>query len=422
MNRYTTFVRLVIIAILVIALGALAGWYYFLRGAEEQTSVADTARGYGSTAPSFEGSTGSTYANIVSTLGQEVNATTTSNSRLWEVSEVPVAGFGWVGNSTEPSLYFVERSSGYVFEADTNGRNVSRLTDTLRPKTYEALISNDGSILERSVDDSGNLLTFAGVIGTSTDADATSTTDSLQGADLPDGIHSIAADVNSDELFYTISQPSGVSLVSTNWNGTKETNLFSSPIAGWRLIAPGDGSVVLLQDPLDAAEGYAYRVQKGGTLSLLAQGPGLTLLPRAASTALIFGTSLDGALSLFAQTSAQASPSPLSIQTVADKCAWAPTSPEASQGKPDDLIAYCGVPETIPSQQFLDDWYKGIVHTSDEFYEVDASAASTTLLYDPSGDTNAKLDVEDPVVDPSGQDIAFINAADQSLWVLRIAQ
>jgi hypothetical protein len=62
------------------------------------------------------------------------------------------------------------------------------------------------------------------------------------------------------------------------------------------------------------------------------------------------------------------------------------------------------------------------VHTSDEFYEVDASAASTTLLYDPSGDTSAQLDVEDPSVDPSGQYIAFINAKDQSLWVLRIAQ
>ena len=110
------------------------------------------------------------------------------------------------------------------------------------------------------------------------------------------------------------------------------------------------------------------------------------------------------------------------IQTIADKCTWAPTSPEAPQGKPGDLIAYCGVPQTIPSQQFLDDWYKGIVHTSDEFYEVDASAASTTLLYNPQGDTSASLDVEDPSVDPSGQYLAFINAADQSLWVLRIEQ
>ena len=73
-------------------------------------------------------------------------------------------------------------------------------------------------------------------------------------------------------------------------------------------------------------------------------------------------------------------------------------------------------------EQFLDDWYKGLLHTSDTFYEIDAAAASTTQIYDPSGDTNAQFDVEDMSVDPSGQFLAFINARDMSLWVLRIVQ
>jgi hypothetical protein len=200
--------------------------------------------------------------------------------------------------------------------------------------------------------------------------------------------------------------------VSTNWSGAKEKTLFSSPIEGWHLLTPGNGTVVLLQDPLDGEEGYAYTLT-GGTLSLLAEGPGLTVLPRASSGALLFGASANGTLSLFAQSAAARTPVLLPIRTIADKCAWAPGAAP---------IAYCGVPQSVPSQQFLDDWYKGIVHTSDEFYAVDASAASTTLLYNPQGDTSASLDVEDPSVDPSGQYIAFINAADQSLWVLRIAQ
>jgi hypothetical protein len=428
MERYTSLLRIAAVIIVVLALGALFGWYYFLQGKNSQTNAENAGAGYGTAAPVFVGSTGSSYANVVSTLGEQAGVTSTSStSRLWEVSEVPVAGFGWQSSSS-PSLYFVERSSGYVFDAQTQARAVTRLTDTLRPKIYEASVSLDGSVLERSVDDTGALITFAGAVASSTpDVQVTGSSTSataadLIGSDLPTGIGAIAVDPQYDTLFYTIPGASGVSLVSTNFAGEKEKSLFSSAIDGWRLFAPGDGSVVMLQAPLDGVEGYAYQLQKGGSFSLIAQAPGLTVLPRASSTTLIFGSSSNGALALFAQSSSTATPEQLSIQTVADKCAWAPASPGVSKGVVGNLIAYCGVPETTPSQQFLDDWYKGLVHTSDKFYEVDVSAASTTLLYDPSGDTNAQLDVEDASVDPTGQYLAFINAKDQSLWVLRIAQ
>ncbi|HTR18533.1 MAG TPA: hypothetical protein VMH91_00950 [Candidatus Paceibacterota bacterium] len=413
MKKYMTLLRLVITGIAVLALGALLGWYYFLHGAQQQVTTDSAARSFGSGAPSFEGTAGSTYQNAASTLGESVGGVSTSTpaARLWEVSQVPVAGLGWQ-NGSVPTLRFVERSSGNVLEATPSDHGIMRLTDTLRPEIYAALITLDGSVLERSVDDSGTLITFAGNVATTTETSATSSPDMLQGVELPQGIRTIAADPLSDTLYYAIAQPSGISLVSTNWAGQKEKQLYSSPLTQWRLITDGDGGVVLLQAPADGVEGYAYRLQKNGSLSLVAQAPGLTLLPDASTTALLFGTSQGGTLSLFTQSSASASPQRLSIQTVADKCAWGP-------GK--SLTAYCGVPTQTGSQQFLDDWYKGIVHTSDTFYEVDAQAASTTLLYDPTGDTQNGLDVEDPMVDPSGQYIAFTNAADQSLWILRIA-
>lgn len=417
MKRSLPIFRIVAAVVIIVVLGGLLGLYYFLNGKNSQTNTQNQEAGYGTVAPAFQGSTGSTYANAVSTLGEPLNASFTStSSRLWEVSEVPVAGYGWQGGSS-PTLYFVERSSGYVFEAQTDTRTVTRLTDTLRPKIYEALVTQDGSVIERSVDDTGTLLTFAGNVASSTpdeqpSASSTPSAD-LVGNDLPQGISEIAADPVSDTLFYEIPGTSGAPIVSTNFMGEKEKQLFSSTIVGWRLIAPGDGSLVMQQDPLDGAEGYAYRLQKNGGFSLVAQAPGLTVLPHASSTALIFGASQNGTLSLYAQSSGSASPELLSIRTIADKCAWAPGP---------SLIAYCGVPQTVSSQQFLDDWYKGLVHTSDRFYQVDVSAASTTLIYDPTGDTNAQFDVEDASVDPTGQYLAFINATDQSLWILRIAQ
>jgi hypothetical protein len=413
MKKYRTLFRLVAVCLIIIVLGGLLGWYYFLHAKNSQVNAENAGTGYGTAAPTFEGSTGSTYANVISTLGEQPGVTATSStSRLWEVSEVPVAGFGWQGGNSA-TLDFVERSSGYVFEAQTQGRSVVRLTDTLRPKIYEASVSLDGSVMERSIDDTGALITFTGTVASSSSADATSSVGDLLGNDLPTGILAIAADPAYDALLYLIPGPSGATIVSTDRTGQHEKQLFSSAITGWRLIAPGDDTLVLLQDPLDGVEGYAYRLQKSGGLSLIAQEPGLTVLPQASSTALLYGASSNGTLALFVRSSAGSPAQALPLQTVADKCAWAPNA---------SPFAYCGVPQTIPSQQFLDDWYKGLVHTSDEFYEIDASAASSTLLYDPIGDTSAQLDVEDPSVDPTGQYLAFINAKDQSLWVLRLAQ
>lgn len=418
MTKYLSLFRLVAIALIVVVFGGLFGWYYFLKGQNSQTNADSAAAGYDTAAPTFEGSAGSTYANTVSTLGLPASFGTapSSTARLWEVSAVPVAGFGWLGSQSSSTLDFVERSSGYVFEAQTQNDTVTRLTDTLRPKIYQAYITLDGSVIERSVDDDGALVTFTGTVASSSPSDvttATSTGEDLAGNDLPSGIDAIAADPASDTLFYLLPGPSGVSLVSTDFSGTKEKQLFSSAIVGWQLFAPGDGSLVLLQDPLDGSLSYAYQVQKSGTLSLIAKAPGLTVLPHSYSTALLLGSSANGKLALYAQPSASVAPVQLSIQTVADKCAWAPGAA---------LIAYCGVPRSISSSDFLDDWYKGLVHTSDEFYEVDASSASVSPLYDPSEDTSVQLDVEDMSVDPTGQYLAFINANDQSLWVLRIAQ
>ena len=47
------------------------------------------------------------------------------------------------------------------------------------------------------------------------------------------------------------------------------------------------------------------------------------------------------------------------------------------------------------------------------------SAGSTKLLYAPG---DIMLDVENPAIDDAGAYIAFMNAADKSLWLLRIKE
>jgi hypothetical protein len=421
----STSLRIVLGGIIVLILGGLAGWYFYLHMQESTITSTDAAAGLNTPAPSFGGTSGSTQSNqAIATQAfgsSNVTSAGTSSSALWEVDPAAVAGMGFVTSESSEYLYYVERGNGYVFAGHPSDETSVRLTDTLMPKIYQALFADDGSVIERSIDSSGNVTTFLGTISTSTASSSTpmgSTTSSpsapaaLTGVYLPAGIRSVAINRSTKALFYLTADPKGgVDGTSVAWNGTKQKQIFSSAIGSWRPSILDDGTIVLLESPADGVPGYAYTLSAAGTLSPLVRNiAGLTILPKTSSPLLLYGSSAGSTLSLYGVASS--SPQLLSIATVADKCVWLPGPSE---------VAYCAVPTSQTANDFLDTWYQGATHTSDDWWEIDLSNGSATRIYSPSAN-NVSLDVEDPTIDPSGNYIAFINANNQSLWVLRVAQ
>ena len=398
MNR-GTIIRYALLVFLVVILGAITGWYFFLRSQTGATQSVDTARGFstgGSAAPF--GNTGSGNAGAgSSTAGQSG----TKPAQLWHIATAPAAGIGFATTTALVRLRFVDRATGYVFEANPEIASTARLTNTLMPKTYEALFSED-AVIERSVDETGAITTFAGTIhaGTST---------SLTGTTLPKNIGAISIDPKLGGVVYLARTGSGVSVVSAAWDGTKTKTLYASPLADWRVWALQDGRTIIAQKAADGLPGYAY-VVKNNTLDALTPSlPGLTILPRSGSGAIIYGMSSGAGPVLFVQLSASSSATRLPIATVADKCLWAPGA---------QPIAYCAVPQVKPTGGFLDAWYRGEIHTSDAWWKVDASTGQAQLIFTPA--SNEALDVIKPVMDPGGAYIAFINNVDLSPWLLRL--
>ena len=146
-------------------------------------------------------------------------------------------------------------------------------------------------------------------------------------------------------------------------------------------------------------------------MPILRAVPGLTILPKESSSALLWGRSVAGALTLFARVSASATAIEIPLRTIADKCVWSPSA---------TATAYCAVPQGVVSQNFLDEWYRGAAHSSDSIWRVDVGAGSAELVYTP--DTGVVIDVMSPVIDRGGNYISFINATDRSLWLLRLSQ
>lgn len=469
MKKYGLVVILILIGLLVLAIGGFAGWVVVLHTKGQTISWQDAARGFGFGTPTA-GQNGSTYNNIgggagggsfsagggtgagyggagstgmitgyredgtpiygvtasgadaTSTVNLSYGSSTTSTvvvpktPRLWHITKTPVAGFAF--STSAPMVFFSERATGYIFTADAISGDILRRTNTLMPKTYEAYFARDGAVIYRTVNDTtGGVQTFSGIMGSST----SSNLGALMGVNLRNNILAISANPDSKTVFFIIEDSGTFSGFTAPWiegKSGKEKLIFSSPIASWMPYALSDGRLIIAEKPQDDAAGYAYEVAPDGTLKPLIRGaPGLTILPLANSSAFIFGTSANGALTLFAQTSTTTLALP--VRTVADKCVWAPFRPATTKKVASHLVVYCAVPSSVSAKNFLESWYMGALHTSDSWWRLDLTTGETAQVL--SADTGGSaLDVIDPAIDPTGNFLGFKNNADGSLWVLRI--
>lgn len=393
-------VTYLLLAVLVMILGAFFGWYLFLRAQTSSTTSFSGSLGLGTAAP-FGTIPGTSAGEGISSPDATSTPGTGKPPQLWHVSSAPVAGFGFATSSDGVVVRYVDRATGHVYEANVGTGAITRLTNTLLPKIYDASIASRGRVIERSLDASGTITTFNGRLGTGTSTE-------LTGTQLESGIEAIAADPNSDSVFTLLKSGTGVVGSISTWAGTKPSVVFTSRVAGWRAKWLTDGRIVLVQKAADGVPGYSYEIRKGVTTPLLDPVAGLTVAPAPDSNALLYSAESGGAPVLYLRTTGDTAVV-LPLSTVADKCAWAPAA---------STTAFCAVPQTIPSGKFLDQWYRGEVHTADTIWQIDGSSASTSQVFVP--DSGTSLDMTDLSLDPSGSYLAFIDTTRNGLWVLRL--
>jgi len=431
MKMNMSMVRFTALAVAVMALGALAGWYLFVSRQVDANDARNQARGFGNTV-SFGGSIGSALGNLfggddgqsgISTLIGSVidgirgtdgeSAESNQAPRVWKITQTPVAGFGFTSSSSK--LYFAERSSGNILTADPAETKIERLTNTLFAKTYEALFASDGSVILRSISDNGQIVSYAAVMATNTSPAAGDTLKKLEGVYLPQNIISIDARPSSKELFFILKEGDGSAGITSNWLGGSQGRVFSSALSDWNAFVLADGARFVAQKPSDDVLGYAFKVLPSqntssvGGLEKIAAQPGLSVLPRTRSTAVLYSSVSGGIISLYARTATDGTEIRLPVRTIAEKCVWSPDT---------RLIAYCAVPQTTPARGFLRNLFDGSTHTSDAWYRVDVAANSAEQIFVP--DSTISFDVEAPAIDVSGAHIGFMDREDKSLWLLRI--
>ena len=403
----------IVIGISILLFASLGGWYFFLQQRTGNTENVSAGRGFGSNVPTFGGTIGSTLTSVIEGLSAtdqtETDAENIRQPRILQISPTPTAGFTFISTAATSTLRFAERSTGYLFEIMREEGTPRRLTNVLIPQMYEAYFASENDLAAFAVEESGDVFAFAGTLGA-----PTTTSEFLPFSRIPLGKDIRTLAFLGDELFTLVESEQGSLLVKSNVDGTDPESIFLSGIVGWRLLALPEDRIILAENPATNVPSSAYTVDMDdGSLSpLVRRVAGLTILPHPENGALIAGSD-NGTLSLAVRADADAPFVTLPIRTIADKCVWAPRVATSSP------IAYCAVPTSIDSTHFLDDWYKGIVHTSDDWWRINAATGEAQIFISPETG-GFTLDVEHPIVDDEGEYIVFRNARDKSLWRLRI--
>lgn len=391
---------------IVLLLAGLGGWYLFISRQTVKIGDVSESRGFAVGIPSFSGTRGSTIENIAlgidpSVQGQPATTSSERPPRLWRINQTPVAGAGFIQNGSSTLIRFVERSTGHIFDADPETGVVTRRTNTRIPEIYEAIVGSH-ILLLRSLDERGAVRTLAGTLGTTTEdgfLPITTTDLGIEGDVI----------VTDDSLTFIAKTPRGGSIVRLS-NDEKTPDEIASIGVERATLFTANGRVAFVESAASGVLGNAYKIV-GATIEPLARStPGLTIASHPSQEALLIGADTGLSLNLALRVKNE-NMMPLPIATIAEKCIWNPTNV---------LRAYCAVPRENPGVNFLDNWYRGRVHTNDIWYVVNTEKGEVESFFD-MGDERG-IDAERLQMNASGSFILFQNMRDKSLWLLRIAE
>ena len=362
----------------------------------------------GSLFPFESGGTGTgTRVGTTSQTGVSGAGTTASLPLLRQITSVPVAGAVSFTRNGGTYIRYVEKSTGNVYETNAASFGNNRLTNTTIPRVAKALWNRDGSqvVIQYLDDNTGIIKNFGAKINEAKNA--------LEGAFLRDAIGEIAVAPDTDRIFYTIPFSADTIGTAANFDGTKTTNLFTSPFSEWLVSWPQAKIIAFTTKPSFAAAGYLYflNTQTEAFDNILGGVSGLTALVSPDGKSVVYSESVQNSFILNLFTVSDRASSRLPVSTLPEKCVWTN----------DSVTLYCAASSAITPGGYPDVWYQGLVSFSDNIWKMNTKTGFVDLVIVAEDSAREPIDVIEPMLSQDGGYLIFINKKDQSLWSLRLA-
>lgn len=353
--------------------------------------------------------------------------------RLYELRKVPVAGAGFfeAGKDADHtvSARYIERGLGHIFETPLTTLIESRISNETHTRISEALWGNGGkSVVIRSLGENdfgtvieSGILNLGDAISsfarsTSTEPTSEPITEFTKTEEdfLPLHIPFLAtAEDGGDKLFYL---ENGVSASAGSVASFKDvasaSKIFSSVFTEWLPQFPNQNLVTVTSKPSAGIPGHLFFIdtKTKALTKVLGNISGLTTLTSHDGKFVLYSEALTELSALSVYDTAKRETRQLSVRTLPEKCAWSFRNP---------TIAYCAVPQILPTGRYPDQWYQGTISFSDAVWIIDTSTGRVEKIMTPSDYNAPPLDIINPTLSSDDYYLLFMNKISGTPWVYR---
>lgn len=343
-------------------------------------------------------------------------ATPSTPPQIWKISNDPQSGAVVFLSSTTPTVRYIDKATGNVFESSLHTTGVKRISNTTIPKIYEAFWQSKGDgVVLRYINESNVIQTlFAKLTSTSTPTENNETLLEIQGTFLPTQI--LNASVHSSgKIAYLVEKTDGGSALYITDSAAKNPKLvFESAVRDWNTAWVKDDTVSLNTKPSANIPGYLYFVKTNSVASRIIGGQkGLTSLVSPSGSKVIYSENINGNSVLNVHNIESGSSEFIPLITLSEKCVWS---------KKNSNLIYCAVPKVLVGTKNPDDWYQGRVSFDDSIWQFDTDTFSTKLIIDPSKLVGESIDAINLQLDPDERYLIFTNKKDSQLWGLKLVK
>ena len=310
------------------------------------------------------------------------------------------------GDKTKTGIVrYFEKATGHIYDIDLKTLASVRVSGTTIPGIFEVYWSNDGNQAiiryveknETGIEDTVRNFSVLSMAATST-----------RGTFLPSSIKTIASSPKEDKIFYLAPFENIYVGITSTFEDKKQKQILTTPFGEFLANWPSDNIISLVTKPSAETGGYLFKLNPstGSLESVLKDIKGLTGLWSRDAESILYGESFFGGMKTFLYGVKDKKIKQFAVDVPPEKCAWS----AKEKG-----IIYCAVPSTIPSGNYPDDWYQGIISFSDRVWRIDVLGGATEII---SSETDNVLDLVNLFLDKNEEYLFFQNKIDGTLWSL----
>ncbi len=424
---------LMVITICAVLIGVL--WFFFTTKTPTGTRVFTLPRnpfGTATNKPNNNNQNGAGTPQSTST-NPITNPYPTSTETPFQILEKiwpkPVAGFSFVyipilitststdkkgreitiqTKATSSLLYFVEKETGNIYSKNLDTGSTTRITNTTIPNVQDTFFLNSGRyvVMRTYNPQKKSIQTFISLV-----PQVLGTNDPLplgRTIFLPENILSLTPSYDEKVLYYLVGQSKGSNLFS--WSEASGSIFMTSLPLKELLLSTSKGLLLATTKASAFVKGYTLSLP---LLTTIYGGrTGLTSNISSSGENILVSMWSSGGLLSFIHSLQTGKDRTLTMQTLAEKCAWDTTS----------SYMICGASDYIaPTSYGLpDDWYQGEAHFKDSLFLIGVRVPSESKVFNLSDEAKEEIDLIHPVLTTSSSYLGFINKNNDMLWLARI--